>query len=421
MKKLHREPYTIDGFKKIKMPKDLYKKLLVWYLQNEKKAVVERKYDNIVGTIRNVNKQFPATQIIHLHQNKELTTEFNKVMLEEVTKWSGVDNLIHTSTYGIRMYERGDVLISHTDRPNTHILSAICSIWQEDMDEPWALEIKDPDGWWHEVYFEPGDMVFYESDILEHGRMRPLKGHKYANMYVHFKPEDYNCGCGGQTIEPKVQLNENSFVGFHNASKYQIGGLVHKDDEFEYELHKKQLTKKECNDLIKEFKEYTQARTHAGNLDYDKEYRKAYNAVYNNETPLLRKVREVFAAKTGTHIDQQEVPISIIKYEEGGEYKPHHDYYTDPRQAQRPEMGNRWKTAILYLNDDYEGGETQFPSVDVTIKGNQGDVLTWTNLNKNRTPNTKTLHAGLPVTKGTKYIVVTWIREGLPQKQTVKI
>jgi len=84
-------------------------------------------------------------------------------------------------------------------------------------------------------------------------------------------------------------------------------------------------------------------------------------------------------------------------------------------------MGNRWKTAIMYLNDDYEGGETQFPSLDVTISGKQGDVLTWTNLNKNGSPNTDTLHAGLPVTKGTKYIVVTWIRQGLPQKQFVKI
>lgn len=191
MKRLHRKPYTIDGFKKLKMPKDLYQKILSWYFENQKKSIIEIEYNkNFIG-IKNINKQSPSTQIIHINEDRILTHEFNKIMLKEVTKWSGVNNLIHTSTYGIRMYERGDVLISHTDHPETHILSVICSIHQEDMDEPWALEIKDSKGWWNEVYLAPGEMLFYESDILEHGRMRPLKGNRYSNMYGHFKPKDY--------------------------------------------------------------------------------------------------------------------------------------------------------------------------------------------------------------------------------------
>jgi prolyl 4-hydroxylase len=421
MKKLHRNPYTVDGFKKIKMPKSLYKKLLIWYLQNEKNAKIEINYDNILGTIRNVNKSIPQTQIIHLQENMKLYNEFNEVMLREVTEWSGVDNLEHTSTYGIRMYERGDVLISHTDRPETHILSAICSIYQEDMDEPWALEIKDPQGWWHEVYFEPGDMVFYESDILEHGRMRPLKGHKYANMYVHFKPADYNCGCGGNTTKQVPQINPQAFVGFHNAENYRI--LSEKNDPNSLKRFEKVLTKTECKNLIKEYSNFVQARTHSGNVEYDKEIRKAENAVYEEETPLLQKVREIIAEKTNTHISQQEYPISIIKYEKGGEYKPHHDHWAHQQNNSHihPQMGNRWKTAILYLNDDYKGGETHFPNWNVKVKGKPGELVTWDNLNKNGSPNMDTLHAGLPVEEGTKYIVVSWIRQFPYTPQTIKI
>jgi len=420
--KSQRKPFTGEGFKKVKIPTKLYKKMLVWYLQNEDKAIIEASADpSVLQYIRNAYKPGLNTKITHLHSDKKLLTEFNDTMLEMCGEWSKQDDLVHTSTYGIRVYEDGDILQSHTDRPNTHIISAICSIYQEDMKEPWGLQIKDHNGWWHEVFLEPGEMVFYESDILEHGRMYPLKGKSYANIFVHFKPKNYKCGCGGSSKTPQVELNENSFIGFHNAKQYSLVSPQSINDKFEYKHTKKALTKKECTTLIKEFTEYTHARTHAGNVEYDKEYRKAYNAVYNNETPLLRKVREIFASETGTHIDQQELPVSIIKYEEGGEYKPHHDYYTDLRQARNPEMGNRWKTAIMYLNDDYEGGETQFPSLDVTISGKQGDVLTWTNLNKNGSPNTDTLHAGLPVTKGTKYIVVTWIRQGLPQKQLMKI
>lgn len=420
MNKLHRQPFTVEGFKKVKMPKSLYKKLLVWYLQNEKNAKIELNYDNIIGTIRNVNKSLPQTQIIHLQENKKLYDEYNEVMLREVKEWTGIDNLQHTSTYGIRMYERGDVLISHTDRPETHILSAICSIYQEDMDEPWALEIKDPQGWWHEVYFEPGDMVFYESDILEHGRMRPLKGHKYANMYVHFKPKDYKyCGCGSDTKKPKLELNPEAFVGFHNARNYQL--ISHKNEPNNIQRFEKVLSKTDCKKLIKEYSNFVQARTHSGNLEYDKEIRKAQTAVYEEETPLLQKVREIIAEKTNTDISQQEYPISIIKYEEGGEYKPHHDHWAHQKPNQNPQMGNRWKTAILYLNDDYDGGETEFPNWNVKVKGKAGELVTWTNLNKNGTPNMDTLHAGLPVIKGTKYIVVSWIRQFPYKPMTMKI
>lgn len=191
MKRLHRNPYTIDGFKKLKMPKDLYEKILTWYFENKENALVEVECNKNLLGIENVNKEIPSTKIIHINQDRILTHEFNKIMLEKVKRWSGVDELIHTSTYGIRIYERGDTLISHIDHPETHILSVICSIHQEEMDEPWALEIKDVNGDEHEVYLEEGEMLFYESDILEHGRMKPLNGNRYSNMYVHFKPKDY--------------------------------------------------------------------------------------------------------------------------------------------------------------------------------------------------------------------------------------
>lgn len=421
--KSQRKPFTGEGFKKVKIPTKLYKKLLVWYLQNEDKALIEASLDpSVKQYIRNAYKPGLNTKVSHLNSDKKLLTEFNDTMHQMCSEWSNQDDLVHTSTYGIRIYEDGDILQSHTDRPKTHIISAICSIYQEDMREPWGLQIKDHNGWWHEVFLEPGEMVFYESDILEHGRMYPLKGKSYANIFVHFKPENYDCGCDGSPLKPQVKLDENSFVGFHNATNYNlVSQPQYKNDANDVEVHKGVLSKTECKKLIKEYTNFQQARTHAGNVEYDKEYRKAENAVYEKESEILQKIRGIIAEYTNTHVDQQERPISIIKYEKGGEYKPHHDYYSDLRQARDQSMGNRWKTAILYLNDDYEGGETQFPTLDITIKGNSGDLLTWTNLNKNGTPNTDTLHSGLPVKKGTKYIVVSWIRERVNQPQYMKI
>ena len=250
-------------------------------------------------------------------------------------------------------------------------------------------QIQRKTGWWNEVFLEPGEMLFYESDILEHGRMYPLKGSKYANIFVHFKPENYDLDEHGKPIFVKRDNEPNNIQRFEKV-----------------------LSKRDCTKLIKEYKTFEQARTHHGDIEFDKKIRKAENAVYTEESDTLKKVRQIIAEKTGTKVEQQEEPISIIKYEVGGEYKPHPDYY-DSLEAIRknPEKGNRWKTAILYLNDDYEGGETHFPNWDVKVKGKAGELVTWTNINKDRSPNTDTLHAGLPVTSGTKYIVVAWIRE----------
>jgi prolyl 4-hydroxylase len=404
----HRKPFTLEGFKKTKMPKDLHRQLLIWYLQNEKNSKIERFIDKgVVGTIRNINKAYPSTRILHLNQNEQLYNWFNKTMYEEVSRWTNLNNLVHTSTYGIRTYQRGDVLISHTDRPETHIVSAICMIHKEGIDEPWALEIKDPDGWWHEVYFEPGDMVFYESDILEHGRMRPLKGDLYANLYVHFKPSDYGLDQNGNAVRV-VEKEKPKLVAIHNTDNIVMKQF--KNDPCSLQSFKNVITKKECKELMKSYDDFYQARTMGGTLEHDKEVRKAEQAQYEEETPLLQKVRKIIAEKTNTDILQQEYPIAIIKYEKGGEYKPHHDHW-EHDNGSRGHQGNRIKTAILYLNDNYEGGETEFPVWEKKVKGKSGELVVWDNLNKNGTPNMDTLHAGLPVKKGVKYIIVSWIRE----------
>lgn len=187
--------------------------------------------------------------------------------------------------------------------------------------------------------------------------------------------------------------------------------ISNKNNPFLYELHVEVLHKKDCENLIEEFNVFKTARTINGDFESDRKYRKAEIAVYENESELLKKVREIISEKTKTNINQQETPISIIKYDVGGEYKPHYDSYGDMKEISIPESGDRVKTAILYLNDNYTGGETEFPLENFKIKGNQGDLLFWNNLNEDRTRNRRTLHAGLPVIEGTKYIIVVWIRE----------
>jgi prolyl 4-hydroxylase len=70
----------------------------------------------------------------------------------------------------------------------------------------------------------------------------------------------------------------------------------------------------------------------------------------------------------------------------------------------------RFWTALIYLNDGYKGGETDFPRLDIRVEGAMGDALIFCSLDKAGRPDPLTEHAGLPVTSGTKWLATRWIR-----------
>jgi hypothetical protein len=55
---------------------------------------------------------------------------------------------------------------------------------QQDVDDPWPLEVIGHDGKAENVTMMPGDMVMYESHSVLHGRPFPLKGRFMANIFI---------------------------------------------------------------------------------------------------------------------------------------------------------------------------------------------------------------------------------------------
>jgi len=74
--------------------------------------------------------------------------------------------------------------------------------------------------------------------------------------------------------------------------------------------------------------------------------------------------------------------------------------------------GQRAKSALVYLNDDFTGGETEFPKINIRVSPQKGKLVLWDNTFEDGNPDHDSLHAGLPVISGTKYIAVIWIRFG---------
>ena len=104
-----------------------------------------------------------------------------------VERWSGV-SLELTDIYGMRRYERGARLLTHVDREDTHAASLIINIAQGNINKPWPVEIYDFADRLHEVEMNEGDIVYYESAKCLHGRMAPLDGDFYVNLFAHYRP-----------------------------------------------------------------------------------------------------------------------------------------------------------------------------------------------------------------------------------------
>ena len=72
--------------------------------------------------------------------------------------------------------------------------------------------------------------------------------------------------------------------------------------------------------------------------------------------------------------------------------------------------GERIVTFLLYLNDDYDGGGTEFVTLGLAHKGRRGEGLFFVNALENGMPDRRTLHAGRPPTRGEKWVVSQFIR-----------
>jgi len=107
----------------------------------------------------------------------------------------------------------------------------------------------------------------------------------------------------------------------------------------------------------------------------------------------------------------------VMHYSIGQEFRPHHDFL-DPKEpgyaADLAHRGQRIATFLIYLNDDFEGGETEFPKAGISHRGSTGDALFFANITQEGAPDPLTLHAGRPPTKGEKWIFSQWIRDRSP-------
>ncbi|PWF46126.1 2OG-Fe(II) oxygenase [Massilia glaciei] len=108
--------------------------------------------------------------------------------------------------------------------------------------------------------------------------------------------------------------------------------------------------------------------------------------------------------------------LQILRYTKGAEYKPHFDWFdrAQPGQARLFDRGGqRVGTFVLYLNDVESGGGTNFPKLGLEVSPKKGGAVFFSNVTADGVPDPFTLHGGMPVLSGVKFVANKWLREGL--------
>lgn len=126
----------------------------------------------------------------------------------------------------------------------------------------------------------------------------------------------------------------------------------------------------------------------------------------------LSLIRDRIAAASGVPVTHFEI-AKLLHYSPGEQFALHADFI----EAKTPELahelatrGQRAATFLIYLNEGYEGGATQFPRLDWQYRGGRGDALLFSNVDANAEPDYDTVHAGMPPTSGEKWVLSQWIR-----------
>ena len=129
--------------------------------------------------------------------------------------------------------------------------------------------------------------------------------------------------------------------------------------------------------------------------------------------PVVGDIDRKMADLLGLSLKASE-PLQGQRYAPGQEFKPHTDTFEPGGYdflVHTADRGQRTWTAMIYLNEPEDGGATRFKKIGKTVQPEAGKLLAWNNLLPDGRPNPATLHQGMKVRRGTKYVLTKWFRE----------
>jgi prolyl 4-hydroxylase len=177
------------------------------------------------------------------------------------------------------------------------------------------------------------------------------------------------------------------------------------------------LSEEECDYLVAQSKDKIERST-VVDSDSGKStvsnYRTSSGTFFKRgETEIIERIEKRLAEIMKWEVEKSE-GLQILNYQVGQEYKPHYDFFDPNFEGSKPYLingGQRVGTMVLYLNDVEEGGGTGFPDLDIVCQPKKGYAVYFEYITEDGGVNFKTLHSGMPVIKGEKWIATKWTRQ----------
>ncbi|WP_379547318.1 prolyl hydroxylase family protein [Qipengyuania sp. DSG2-2] len=145
----------------------------------------------------------------------------------------------------------------------------------------------------------------------------------------------------------------------------------------------------------------------------DHYFRTSETCDLNADHPAVQAMEAKLDALTGIDPAYGE-PLQGQRYDVGQEFKAHTDYFApdgEDWEKYCSVAGQRTWTCMVYLNDVEAGGATRFKVLKKSFQPEAGKLLAWNNRRPDGEVNPNTLHHGMKVRKGLKYVLTKWYRE----------
>ncbi|OAN81630.1 oxygenase [Erythrobacter sp. EhN03] len=145
----------------------------------------------------------------------------------------------------------------------------------------------------------------------------------------------------------------------------------------------------------------------------DRYFRTSETCDLDAAEPAVRSLEEQLFALNGIDPAHGE-PLQGQRYDVGQEFKPHCDYFNPGGSDWNrycSVAGQRTWTFMIYLNEVEAGGATRFKALGKTFQPEVGKLLCWNNRRPDQRENPNTIHHGMKVRRGRKYVITKWYRE----------
>lgn len=176
------------------------------------------------------------------------------------------------------------------------------------------------------------------------------------------------------------------------------------------------LSLEECQEIIERSRPKLRSSTTVDNKSGaavahpDRTSESAY--LPDNSDPFMAGLNHRFAEIMHLPLTHGE-EVQVVRYQPGGQYKPHFDYFPPSETGSQVQMrkgGQRCATLLMYLNDVEEGGTTGFPHLKLKVVPKPGRAVFFHYVSEHGQVDPKTQHSGDPVIKGEKWIATKWMR-----------